>query len=221
VGDHGDDRRRRRARRDAPGTRPHGRCRARPPGVLTAEVILFHHALGLTAGVREFAEDLRAAGHVVHVPDLYEGETFATVDEGVGHAQAIGFDTILQRGREAAEALPTALVYAGFSLGVMPAQLLAQTWPGARGALLLHGAVPLSEFGGNWPAGVPLQIHTMQDDAWGDVEVARELVAAIPGAGLFVYPGRRHLFSDRSTADYDEPAAGQLHARVLEFLEGV
>ena len=113
-----------------------------------AEVLLFHHAQGLTDGVRAFADDLRAAGHVVHVPDLFDGRTFATVDEGVAHAKEVGFDVLLERGRTAADGLPEALVYAGFSLGVMPAQLLAQTRAGATGALFFSAALPPSEFGG-------------------------------------------------------------------------
>jgi dienelactone hydrolase len=183
-----------------------------------AEVLLFHHAQGLTAGVRSFADELRTAGHVVHTPDLYEGRTFDDLDSGVGHAKEIGFDTVLERGRLAAQTLPADVVYAGFSLGVMPAQLLAQTRPGAKGALLLHGSIPPEEFGGSWPAGLPLQIHTMEDDDWGDVEIARQLAATIDGAELFLYPGDAHLFTDDSLAVYDEPAAALVRERVLGFL---
>ena len=183
-----------------------------------AEILLFHHALGLTPGCLAFAEDLRAAGHVVHAPDLYEGRTFATVDEGVAHAKRVGFDTILERGKLAAEGMPNDLVYAGFSLGVMSAQMLAQTRPGARGALLFHSAFPLSEFGGSWPRGVPLQIHTMEGDDWGDVDVARQLVEEVDGAELFLYPGDRHLFVDSSLPDYDEKAAALVNHRTLQFL---
>lgn len=186
-----------------------------------AELILFHHALGLTAGCRAFAEELRGEGHVVHLPDLYDGKTFTRLAEGVGYAEGIGFDTVIARGRAAADALPIDIVYAGFSLGVMPAQMLAQTRPGAKGALLLHSSVPLAEFGGRWPEGVPLQIHTMEDDDWGDVDVARDLARTIAGAQLFLYPGDRHLFTDNSLPDYDEDAATLLKQRVLAFLDGV
>ena len=188
-----------------------------------AEVLLFHHAQGLTPGVVSFADELRAAGHVVHTPDLYEGKTFGSVDEGVDHARQVGFDTILERGVAAAEDLPAGLVYAGFSLGGMPAQMLAQTRPGARGALLFHAAVPLSEFGGSWRQGAPLQIHFMADDPWAeeDLPAAREIVDAIEGAELFVYPGDRHLFADNSVSDYDEQAAALLKQRALSFLAGV
>lgn len=187
-----------------------------------AEVLLFHHAQGQTPGVLAFAEELRAAGHTVHAPDLYEGQTFATVEEGVGHAKQVGFDTILERGRLAAEGLPNELVYAGFSLGVMPAQLLAQTRDGAKGALLFHGAMPAVEFGGPWPEGVPLQIHMMEADPWAeeDLPAARELEETA-GAELFLYPGDQHLFADNSLPDYDEAAAEKLKQRVLGFLDRV
>ena len=186
-----------------------------------AEVLLFHHALGLTPGLVAFADDLRAAGHVVHTPDLYEGRTFPDVDTGVAHAREIGFDVVQERGRAVADGLPSELVYAGFSLGVMPAQLLAQTRPGARGALLLHGSAPLSEFGGSWPDGVPLQIHTMEDDDWGDADVAKEVAAEVPGAELFLYPGDQHLATDRSLPVYDAAATTLVMQRVLRFLDDV
>jgi len=186
-----------------------------------AELLLFHHALGLTPGCLSFADRVRADGHVVHVPDLYEGRTFTELDEGVAHAEKVGFDTIVERGRVAAESLPNELVYGGFSLGVMPAQMLAQTRPGARGALLFHGSVPISAFGQTWPQGVPLQIHTMEHDDWGDVDIARQLAEAIEGAELFLYPGDRHLFADESGPDYDESAATLLRQRVLSFLDDI
>src|SRR5207244_4853180 len=159
-----------------------------------AEVLLFHHAHGVTPGGVAFADELRAAGHVVHTPDLYEGKTLGTVDEGVAHAREVGFGTLLERGVAAAEDLLAELVYAGFSLGGMPAQMLAQTRRGARGALLFHAAVPLSEFGGSWPPGAPLQIHFMEDDPWAeeDLPAARQIAETIEGAELFLYPGNLH-----------------------------
>jgi dienelactone hydrolase len=188
-----------------------------------AEILLFHHALGQTTGVLGFADELRSAGHVVHTPDLYEGETFSDVYEGVQHAaKEIGFDTIRERGRAATEGLPDEIVYAGFSLGGMPAQELAQTRPGAQGALLFHSAMPASEFAGTWPEGVPLQIHMMENDPWAeeDIPAAREL-AENEGAELFLYPGNAHLFADSSTADYEEEAAALLKERTLAFLDRV
>jgi dienelactone hydrolase len=189
-----------------------------------AEVLLFHHAQGLTPGVFAFADELRGAGHVVHTPDLYDGNTFADLDEGVGYARQVGFDNIAERGRLAAEGLPNELVYGGFSLGAASAQMLAQTRPGAKGALLFHGCVPPSEFGGPWPEGVPLQIHLMEEDEWaleGDLDAARELDESVGSAELFLYPGDRHLFADTSLPDYDENAATLLKQRVLSFLDDV
>jgi dienelactone hydrolase len=190
------------------------------------ELILFHHAQGLTDGVRAFADELRAAGHVVHTPDLYDGKTFAELADGMGYAEQVGFETIIERGRIAADGLPSDIVYAGLSLGVLPAQMLAQTRPGVRGALLLHSCVPPSEFDSPWPQGVPLEIHMMDADEFAlppneDLAVARELDETIESAELFLYPGDRHLFADNSLPGYDESAATLLKERVLGFLDRI
>jgi len=190
-----------------------------------AEVLVFHHAQGRTAGVVAFADELRKAGHTVYVPDLYDGRTFDDLATGIGHAQEIGFGTILERGVRAADALPAGLVYAGFSLGVLPAQKLAQTRPGAAGALLISGCVPTEEFGTPWPDGVPVQIHGMDADEIfvddGDLDAARALVASAGNAELFLYPGSGHLFADTSLPSYDPAAAELLTERVIGFLDTV
>ena len=188
-----------------------------------AEVVVFHHAQGLTDGVRAFADELRVAGHTVHTPDLYEGRTFAELADGIANVQQLGFDTILARGRAAVEDLPAELVYIGFSLGVMPAQLQAQTRPGAQAAVLVHSCVPPEEFGTPWPDGVPVQVHIMDADPEalppnGDLAAAHDLAATVAGAELFLYPGDRHLFADPSLPEYDEPAATLLQERVLALL---
>lgn len=189
------------------------------------EIALFHHALGLTPGVVAFADTLRAAGHTVHTPDLFEGKTFASIEEGVSHAQEIGFGTVLERARKAADALPSELVYVGFSLGVVSAQMLAQTRAGARGAVLCYSCVPFTEFGEAWPAGVPVQIHGMDADPYfadeGDLDAARELVASTDAAELFVYPGDQHYFADSTLPSYRPEAAELLTQRVLEFLAAI
>jgi dienelactone hydrolase len=186
------------------------------------DVVVFHHAQGRTDGIRQFADDLRNAGHRVTAPDLYEGKTFDTLDDGVGYAEQVGLDTVIERGRLAAEGLPNEIVYAGFSLGALPAQMLAQTRPGAQGALLFHSCVPPAEFGCPWPQGVPLEIHAMAADPLfvteGDLDAARDLVETTEGAELFLYPGDRHLFADSSLPSYDEGAATLLTQRMLGFL---
>jgi len=187
-----------------------------------AEVLLFHHAQGQTSGFLDFADELRQAGHTVHTPDLYDGRTFDTLDEGVAHAGEIGFGEVIERGVGAANDLPSGLVYAGFSLGVLPAQKLAQTRPGARGALLFHSCVPTSEFGAPWPSEVPVQVHAMEADPFfveeGDLGAANALVEAAAHAELFLYPGDQHLFADATLPSYDAAAAALLSRRVLDFL---
>ncbi|EJL51293.1 dienelactone hydrolase-like enzyme [Rhizobium sp. CF122] len=186
------------------------------------EVVLFHHALGLTQGVIAFAADLRAGGHVVHTPDLFAGRTFDTLEQGVQHAQEIGFGEIIQRGARAVDGLASELVYVGLSLGVLPAQYLAQTRPGARGAIFLHACLPRSEFGSAWPKALPAQIHAMDADPFfvgdGDIEAVKALAGESADVRLFLYPGDEHLFSDRLLAAYDPAAAAVLQRRLLDFL---
>jgi dienelactone hydrolase len=187
-----------------------------------AEVVLFHHAQGLTPGIIAFADTLRDAGHVVHVPDLFESRTFENLQEGMDFVDELGFVAVIERGVRAVEGLPTDLVYAGFSLGVVPAQKLAQTRPGARGALLYYSCVRASEFGSAWPEGVPVQVHAMAEDpifaGEGDLEAARELVEQTQGAELFLYRGDQHSFADSSLPSYDAEASARLMKRTLEFL---
>lgn len=190
-----------------------------------AEIVLYHHAQGLTKGMEAFAAELRRASHTVHAPDLYDGRTFDTLDDGLAYAKQTGFETLMERGVIAAEGLGDALVYAGFSLGVMPAQRLAQTRAGARGALLFHSCLPVSEFGEAWPAGLPVQVHGMDADPFfadeGDLDAARALLGEAERAELFLYPGTEHLFADSSLPSYDQAAASLLTRRVLHFLETV
>jgi dienelactone hydrolase len=181
-----------------------------------AEVVVFHHALGLTDPVRRFAAALRDAGHTVHIPDLYEGRTFDTIEDGMAHSEELGGPmAIVELARAAVESLPGEVVYAGFSLGVLPAQSLAQTRLGARGGVLCYAALPLGQWGDNWPATWPadvrLQLHILDGDE--DFEIAQGLAATVPGAELFVYPGAEHYF-----AEHDDQAAALLTERVLTFL---
>jgi dienelactone hydrolase len=186
--------------------------------------VAFHHAQGLTPGVVAFADELRAAGHTVHTPDLFDGRRFGSIDEGMAHIQSVGMDAMTERGVRTADDLPNDLVYAGFSFGEMVAQKLAQTRPGARGALLFYSAIPISgEWAfGPWPEGVPVQIHGMDNDpifvGEGDVEAAREIVEKVDDAELFLYPGDQHYFADSSLPTYDATATALLTSRVLEFL---
>ena len=185
------------------------------------EVVLYHHVQGLTEGVQSFAEELRQAGHIVHTPDLFDGRTFDTIEEGMAFAREAGFGPLAERGLAAAKGIRPDVVYAGFSFGVTVAQQLAQTRPGARGALLIYSCLPVSEFGDAWPEGVPVQVHGKDADPFfaEDLQAAQALVDATDGAELFLYPGEVHLFADSSLPAYDAVAAALLTERVLAFLD--
>ena len=189
-----------------------------------AEVLLFHHVMGQTPGFFAFADELRQAGHTVHTPNLLDGRTFGSIDEGLAYVGEIGFGEVIGRGDQAASELPEGLVYGGFSLGVVPAQKLAQTRPGAKGALFFYSCVPVSEFG-EWPEGVPVQIHGADADPFfvdeGDIDAARELVGSTDDAELFLYPGDQHYFADSSLPSYDAAATALLTQRVLAFLDAI
>ena len=185
-------------------------------------ILLFHHVQGLTPGVTAFANTLRAAGHSVHTPDLLDGHQFASIPDGLAYLQQLGFGTVIARGTEAAGAHPEVDVVIGMSMGVLPAQYLAQTRAGMRGAVFLRGAVPVSEFSPVWPRQVAVQVHAMEADpefvASGDIEAARDIVAQAERGEMFLYPGSAHLFTDNSLADYDAAAAALVTERVLGFL---
>jgi dienelactone hydrolase len=187
------------------------------------EIVLYHHVQGLTEGVRSFADRLQRAGHTVHTPDLFDGRRFDSIEDGLAFAREAGFGAPTERGVAAAEAIGPEVVYAGFSFGVMAAQQLAQTRPGARGAVLMSGCLPVSEFGDAWPDGVPVEVHGKAADPFfaEDLEAARALVDSTDGAELFLYPGEEHLFADSSLPAYDAAAAALLTERVLAFLDTV
>ena len=192
-----------------------------------AEVVLFHHIQGLTDGVRAFAEELRAGGHVVHTPDLFDGERPASILDALTYVQTVGDDELVKRASQAVSGLPESLVYAGISFGVAHAQRIAQTRPGARGALFYESCLPITgKWGlGPWPAGVPVQIHGMDADPYfaleGDIDAARELVKTVgPDLGtLYVYPGDQHLFTDSSLPSYDPAATALVIQRSRELLD--
>ena len=180
-----------------------------------SEVLLYHHVQGLTEGVRAFGDRLRQAGHTVHTPDLFDGRSFETLEDGMTFAREAGFDALAERGVAAADGIGPDVVYAGFSFGVMIAQRLAQTRPGARGALLMYSCLPVSEFGEEWPRDVPAQVHGKAGDEFflEDIDAARALVDSSDRA--------EHLFADSSLPSYDPEAAALLTERVLAFLDAV
>lgn len=184
------------------------------------EIVLFHSALGLRPGVHSFANELRDAGHTVHTPDLYDGRVFDDRDEGVAYRDKIGIPELGDRADKAVADVPTDVVYVGFSLGAAVAQMLTQTRPGARGALLLHGCLPTAAFGTPWPAGVPVAVHTTESDPLFDQEVAEDLIAEASGE-LYRYPGSAHLFLDPDLPEHDPISAEKVMDRILAFLRRI
>ena len=194
-----------------------------------AEMVLFHSALGLRSGVTVAADRLRAAGHTVHAPDYYDGEVFDDLDEGLCKRDALGYAEIARRTREAVAGLPAGLVFAGFSLGAVPAELLAAAGAGARGAVLMHAAIPVEELGEfgveRWPAGVPVQVHYAAEDPWVEAEEVAALGDAVGRDGAafeeHTYPGSGHLFADPDLPEYDRASSEAMWRRVLAFLDRV
>lgn len=182
------------------------------------EIVLFHHVQGLTPGVVAFADRLRAAGHTVHTPEMFEGRTFGSIDDGMAYVSEIGFADVRDRGIRQAQDLPAEVVYAGFSFGVMAAQTLLQTRPGARGGLFYHGFADPSYFG-EWPD-LPVQLHVMEDDPWFEEDRAAAEAAdqAHADLELFLYPGKGHLFTDATVDDYDEALTALVLERSLALL---
>ena len=185
-----------------------------------AEILLLHHVLGLTDGVRSLAERFRRAGHTVHTPDLFEGRTFDDLAAGMAHEEDdIGWDGMKSRVRDAAAGLPADLVYIGISMGVVYSHLLVHTRPGARGAVFLESCTSPDDFDG-WPADVPLQVHGHADDEYFGAEGAKNARVLVSDAGagaVFVYPGSSHLFVDDSLPTYDAEQTAVVLDRVLTF----
>ena len=190
-----------------------------------SRVIIYHHALGLTSGVEAFGDKLRSAGHTVSLPDLFEGATFASLDEGVAHIESVGVEALLDAGVKSAPDDSSAVVYGGFSLGALIAHKLAQTQANARGALLYHyGDVPMTLFGASWPAGVPVQFHISEHDAWREAGVVEGFVKAVEpvaSAQLFEYPGSAHLFTDDTSTEFDPEASRLVIERTKSYLDSL
>ena len=182
-----------------------------------AHIVLFHSALGLRPAVHRFADALRAAGLQVTTPDLFDGAVFDRLDDGVAKRDELGIDELSRRAQAAVEGLPSDLLYAGFSMGAASAQMLAMTRPGARGAVLMHAALPGHFFGQpSWPDAVPAQLHFAEDDPWVDAAVVDAL--ASPALEVFRYAGNAHLFADDDSDDFVEPHAQAMLDRVLAFV---
>lgn len=184
-------------------------------------VALFHSALGLRPAIGTFAEHLRARGHAVHTPDLYDGEVFEDLDAGIAKRDAVGIDELFARAQRAVADLPADTVYAGFSMGAAAAQAMALSQPGAHGAILIDGAVPLSAIGlSTWPADVAVQLHAVTDDPWFPRAEIDEFLDGVPDdvREVHLYDGRGHLVFDDAWPDHDPDVAERLRDNVVDWL---
>lgn len=184
-------------------------------------VALFHSGLGLTQHVLDFADVLRADGHEVTTPDLYDGEVFDNLADGIAKRDALGIPELSRRGAVAVESLPPDVVYMGFSLGAASAQALAFTRPGALGAVLMHACLPPAMLGIEaWPGALKAQIHWAEADPWVDATAVGALADLAPAGACepFVYPGGAHLFGFGGYEDYDAAAGALMTERVREFM---
>lgn len=184
-----------------------------------AEIILFHHAQGLTEGLREMAERIRAAGHVVHTPDMYSGVVFGRLDEGLAFASRIGHDAIEEVARRAARQHPHSDTVIGFSLGAFPAQLLAQERKKIHGLVLVAGGLPPRDLGGEWRVDVRLSVHAADPDDWIPAGSLETLLRRARAPHVHRYPGIGHMFVDPSSPDYDADAADLFEESLLAWLE--
>ncbi|MFE4694598.1 MULTISPECIES: dienelactone hydrolase family protein [Streptomyces] len=184
-------------------------------------IMLFHSTYGLRPAVHAAADRLRAAGHEVRVPDLFEGHTFDTVEEGMAFKDEVGKDELLKRAvLAAAPYSDQGLVYAGFSFGASVAQTLALGDAKARGLLLLHGTSDIAESAS--VDELPVQLHVADPDPFEshDWQTSWYLQMQRTGADVEVYryPGAGHLFTDAELPDFDQDAAELTWKVSLGFL---
>jgi dienelactone hydrolase len=193
--------------------------------VMSHTIAAFHSALGLRPAIHEFAQLLRNDGHIVHTPDLFDGEVFDNLTDGIAKRDAVGIPELSRRATVAVESLPSDCVYVGFSMGAASAQYLAASRPGAKAVILCHAALPPALMGiEEWPS-VPVQVHYAEGDPWVEKDQAaafRDAVKAVDQTwDEYVYPGSGHLFSDRDSPDYDRESYALVVQRVLSFLSSV
>lgn len=190
-------------------------------------VVLFHSVLGPRQGVSDAADRLRAAGHDVLTPDLYEGMAFDDYDQAMAFSDEIGQEQLMARALASVAEVPDGFVVGGFSQGSAMAVFVA-TRRAVSGVLQFAGFSVLEWFGPGaaWPAGVDTQVHQTVDDPWREDEFAEQATRDVTAAGgrveVFDYPGTGHLFTDASLPEeFDAEATELLWSRVLPFVARV
>ena len=187
-------------------------------------IMLFHSTFGLRPAVLQAADRLRSAGHEVWTPDLFEGRTFESVEEGMEHKEKIGKEELLKRAvLAAAPYSERGLVYSGFSFGASVAQTLALGDDKARGLLLLHGT---SDIAANASVDdLAVQLHVAEPDQFETDDWLSSWYLQMGRAGadveVYRYAGAGHLYTDPGLPDYDEEAAEATWRVALGFLESL
>jgi dienelactone hydrolase len=190
------------------------------------EIVLFHSAYGLRPAVAEFAEALRAEGHTVHTPDLFDGEVFSRLEDGLKKRDSVGIQGLMKKAAVVAAQTPGATVFAGFSLGAAAAFAAGVRLPGTRALVLMHGALDPTHMGiHSWPKGISVQVHYARGDEWVEEESVLALQEAVraSGAGFesHQYDCKGHLFADNGLPDYDAASARLMTESVLGFLRAL
>ncbi|MFF2654669.1 dienelactone hydrolase family protein [Streptomyces sp. NPDC058045] len=188
------------------------------------DIMLFHSTFGLRPAVHAAADRLRAAGHEVHTPDLFDGRTCESVEEGMELRDGLGREELLRRAvLAAAPYSERGLVYAGFSFGASVAQTLALGDAEARGLLLIHGTSDIADSAS--ADGLPVQLHVAEPDPFETDDWLSAWYLRMSRAGadveVYRYPGAGHLYTDPDLPDYDAEAAESTWRTALGFLDSL
>lgn len=183
-------------------------------------VVLFHSILGLRRAERDLAVALEADGHVVTLPDLYDGQTAEDYELGFRLKDVTGEAKMMERARAALADAPEGAVLAGVSFG---GYLIGKFWgerPKMPGALLLAGG---AEWAPTLRHGLPVAAHIARPDPFDEESFFADWVGSNPGVALemYRYDGVGHYFLDPNLADFDAAAAELCLERCRRFLRGL
>lgn len=189
-----------------------------------AQLLLLHHALGVTSALRRLADRFEDAGHDVVVPDLFESRVFASVEEGMEHVESVGIETLAGLGEDAASDMQPGFVVCGISLGAIAAMRAGVSNDAVAAVVVASACIPEEYIGGPWPRTLPLRVVASREDAMfrdeGDLEAATEYTHSAQQAKLKLMPGREHLFVEAD--DPESTAATEwLVETVMRFLDRV
>jgi dienelactone hydrolase len=183
-------------------------------------IMLFHSVLGLRPAVLAAAADLRAAGHTVVTPDLYELPPVDNLPDGFALAERVGWAAMTEHARAAVAGLPADAYLAGISMGVGMVATLLPERPETAGVLLFSGVA------GDPPVrpGLRFQVHVADPDPEyapaAEVDGWRQaMTAAGADVEVFRYADVDHHWFDADLPGYDAAAATLSWQRAAAFLE--